>query len=463
MNKRKRIKLECEECGSQFDDDYKSRHEKSIHGGKKVKVKHVGAPLNPFEASKRKATVSVPADPSTSVSTMLATQSPTLSSTAEMSFDIFEGSTIVESSFITESSPLTVNKVTDESLVVKVNKKVDKETLVETETNEPTILEDESFSWISCAGQVTEFLANFERASDILTNIKTVAVPNPKMFIVEIIDCLSKMHKEYEELLQYARKGEKEMLEENEEAFVTENDFIDHDPGKRKKDVLSQQDRLYLISLGPFQPKITVFPENEAIPLNKQRRFNPTWYRDFPMLEYSIEKDAAFCFSCRLFPRSADTSEWASSGVRIWHKMKSRGTKKKGKLTEHFTSQSHQAAMSDYCHFLDKKSHVDVLLDKNLRDRKIKEEQQKDYYKKVLEILIDVAWTLARQGLAFRGHESGLENDNGNFCQMVNLVARHSPIMAKWLKDTDERQYGVTYLGVHSQNEFINLLGTEST
>lgn len=38
MNKRKRIKLECEECGSQFDDDYKSHHEKAIHGDKKVKV-----------------------------------------------------------------------------------------------------------------------------------------------------------------------------------------------------------------------------------------------------------------------------------------------------------------------------------------------------------------------------------------------------------------------------------------
>lgn len=138
------------------------------------------------------------------------------------------------------------------------------------------------------------------------------------------------------------------------------------------------------------------------------------------MLEYSIEKDAAFCFSCRLFPRTAGTSEWSSSGVRIWHKMKSPETKKKGKLTEHFTSQSHQAAMCDYCHFMDKKSHVDILLNKILRDQNIRKEQLKEYHKKVLEILIDVARTLARLGLAFRGHESDLENDNGNFYQMVN-------------------------------------------
>jgi len=76
-----------------------------------------------------------------------------------------------------------------------------------------------------------------------------------------------------------------------------------------------------------------VFPENESIALNKQRRFNLTWYRDFPMLEYSIEKDAAFCFACCLFGGS---SEWSSTGVRIWHKMKSRGTKKKESRINYF-------------------------------------------------------------------------------------------------------------------------------
>jgi len=50
--KRKRIKLECLECGKTFDNDYKQKHEKNIHNGKKVGTKHFGAPKNPFEASK---------------------------------------------------------------------------------------------------------------------------------------------------------------------------------------------------------------------------------------------------------------------------------------------------------------------------------------------------------------------------------------------------------------------------
>lgn len=46
--KRKRIKLECLTCGSIFDDDYRRKHELNIHNGDRIKVKHFGAPDNPF-------------------------------------------------------------------------------------------------------------------------------------------------------------------------------------------------------------------------------------------------------------------------------------------------------------------------------------------------------------------------------------------------------------------------------
>jgi hypothetical protein len=45
--KRKRIKLQCLECNSIFDDDYRKRHEQACHQGKRVRV------ANPFEAAKR--------------------------------------------------------------------------------------------------------------------------------------------------------------------------------------------------------------------------------------------------------------------------------------------------------------------------------------------------------------------------------------------------------------------------
>ena len=49
--KRKRIKLECLECHSVFDDDYRKRHEQTCHQGKRVRVAHKDAPANPFAAA----------------------------------------------------------------------------------------------------------------------------------------------------------------------------------------------------------------------------------------------------------------------------------------------------------------------------------------------------------------------------------------------------------------------------
>lgn len=52
--KRKRIKLECVECGSVFNNDYKLKHERTMHNGKRIKTKHLGAPSNPFDAAKKR-------------------------------------------------------------------------------------------------------------------------------------------------------------------------------------------------------------------------------------------------------------------------------------------------------------------------------------------------------------------------------------------------------------------------
>lgn len=50
---RKIIKLECVVYGSVFNNYYRLQHEWQVHNGKKIKVKHFGAPSNPFDAAKR--------------------------------------------------------------------------------------------------------------------------------------------------------------------------------------------------------------------------------------------------------------------------------------------------------------------------------------------------------------------------------------------------------------------------
>jgi hypothetical protein len=48
----KRIKVQCESCGSIFNKDFQKKHENALHDGKRVKIKVPGAPANPFVASK---------------------------------------------------------------------------------------------------------------------------------------------------------------------------------------------------------------------------------------------------------------------------------------------------------------------------------------------------------------------------------------------------------------------------
>ena len=51
--------------------------------------------------------------------------------------------------------------------------------------------------------------------------------------------------------------------------------------------------------MGPYQPKLEEFPH--SFDRQQFRRFQYTWYAQFPWLKYSKEIDAAYCFACFLF------------------------------------------------------------------------------------------------------------------------------------------------------------------
>ncbi|KAK1389863.1 hypothetical protein POM88_018041 [Heracleum sosnowskyi] len=78
-----------------------------------------------------------------------------------------------------------------------------------------------------------------------------------------------------------------------------------HDPGKRKKMSEfhpNERDlvRRTYIQRGPCQPKDYGFPKTYFG--EKERRFNVKWFDTWQTwLEYSVDKDAAFCFICYLF------------------------------------------------------------------------------------------------------------------------------------------------------------------
>ena len=71
-------------------------------------------------------------------------------------------------------------------------------------------------------------------------------------------------------------------------------------------------------------------------------------------------------------------------------------------------------------------------------------------------MLLNCCRYLCRQCLTFRGSKDEFE---GNFNQLLHLLARWVPIIEYWFSSARLRPYKITYLRNSSQNEYINLIG----
>lgn len=56
--------------------------------------------------------------------------------------------------------------------------------------------------------------------------------------------------------------------------------------------------------------------------------------------------------------------------------------------------QNLRAAIINLCHFINERTRVDILLNKSIREKMIIEEQEKEYHRKVIEVLLNVTKTL---------------------------------------------------------------------
>ena len=58
-----------------------------------------------------------------------------------------------------------------------------------------------------------------------------------------------------------------------------------------------------VLRLGPIR-QVVDFPQSNFS--GNEYRFQESWYSKYDWIEYSFEKDAAFCFHCRLFGTSGE-------------------------------------------------------------------------------------------------------------------------------------------------------------
>lgn len=77
---------------------------------------------------------------------------------------------------------------------------------------------------------------------------------------------------------------------------------------------------------------------------------------------------------------------------------------------------------------MQKLNNIDIMLDKTIRQQKIKEESNRSFHKEAICILFNVTKTLARKSFKFRGKD---DDENGNFRQIMYLLSRHYPLLKK--------------------------------
>ena len=172
------------------------------------------------------------------------------------------------------------------------------------------------------------------------------------------------------------------------------------------------------ISSSPNQTPVQPSRLTTTFPLTligtKKRSFNPDWCSSHNWLEYSLEKNAAFCFACRHFTvddGSRAEGTFTKVGFRDWK----HATGQRGILQKHAQCSTHLHAMSAWHTYKINKecgSSIAESLDL-LRNQEIR--NNRHYLSSVIEVIL----LCARIEIALRGHdESTISLNKGNFLEI---------------------------------------------
>ncbi|KAL5750564.1 hypothetical protein ACOSP7_025167 [Xanthoceras sorbifolium] len=192
-------------------------------------------------------------------------------------------------------------------------------------------------------------------------------------------------------------------------------------PADKRDDV-----RKAYIKMGPFQPMLDKYPLTSD---GKQNRsFQKSWFERFSWLEYSIEKDRAFCFPCYLFDNVLSKhSTFTIDGFHSWKRIKC-GTKCPFVQHEGVHNSQHSFAIQNWYTLKDSSRHIDKVMN-TVSQQEILQNRLR------LKTSLETVKWLAMQGCAFRGNDESINSTNrGNFIEMLKYAGRYtSPRIQKEL------------------------------
>ena len=203
IRKRRRIKLECLVCHHEFDDDYRSTHNKTFHSAlisqhKAIPYKVINVPKNPFEAAKKayqksEESHTLITSPSSSIKTVAMedsveandgtqevseryeTSSPTVTCTIDSEVTEQPKSDMQVQFIKTTASNAVLNTNTAENLSRGSISGTTATLNLESEFGNELIEEnatDESPNWLTCAGELSFLVENLKLASNLLEDVK---------------------------------------------------------------------------------------------------------------------------------------------------------------------------------------------------------------------------------------------------------------------------------------------------
>ncbi|XP_047949280.1 zinc finger MYM-type protein 1-like [Salvia hispanica] len=206
------------------------------------------------------------------------------------------------------------------------------------------------------------------------------------------------------------------------------------------------------VSKGPCQPKGHVFRKTSYG--KEKRSFQAKWFEKHIWLEYSVEKEAAFCFWCYLFkPINANRfgdDVFVSTGFKNWKKALAIFREHEGSANS-----THDQARILFEGFKNQRQSVDYNL------RKYDKEDEVNYRIR-LTASLDVIRLLLRQGLPFRGNDESFASTNkGNFLEILKWYCEHKEEVAAVTLENAPRNNQMTSPLI--QKELSNCCAVETT
>ena len=151
----------------------------------------------------------------------------------------------------------------------------------------------------------------------------------------------------------------------------------------------------------PTQPRLTIYPTD-----NENRSFQVRWYTNRDWLEYSVERDAAFCYCCRHFsqfgtPTRNQRDAFTTCGFNNW----TRALATDRGFDKHIKGQTHITSLANYYEYKARqKSNTSVIsvLEKS------RAEQILHNRSKLIKISSAIL-LCAKQLIALRGHDESIQ------------------------------------------------------